>query len=101
MATTPAVYAAVQISVPLWILPHLATSNRTTVPIVAGTRLGIHEDGKELVVPLGEPGAWVTSEQTPDAAGQPAPCRRPSPGCTNSDVCVSVTSAEPTSNRVR
>ncbi|MER7333661.1 MULTISPECIES: ABC transporter permease [unclassified Micromonospora] len=73
MATTLAIYTAIQIAVPMWVRPHLAAPDQTTVPIVAGTRLGIHEDGKELVVPLDEPGAWLTSEQTLNAAGQPAP----------------------------
>ena len=72
MATTPAVYTAVQLAVPFWIRPHLATPDRTTVPIASGTHLGIQEEGKEIVVPLDAPGAWLTSEQRLDAAGQPA-----------------------------
>jgi hypothetical protein len=71
MVTTLAVYVAAQIAVPLWVRPHLAAPEQTTVPIEAGTRLGIH-DGRKVVVPLDEPGAWLTSEQTLNAAGQPA-----------------------------
>lgn len=37
MATTFAVYAAVQIAMPLWVRSHLAAPDRTTVPIEAGS----------------------------------------------------------------
>ncbi|CAM5296177.1 transporter [Streptomyces aurantiogriseus] len=74
MATTLAVYAAVQIVVPLWIRPHLAATDRTTVPIEpGGAPISIQDGAKQIVAHLDEvPGAWITSQQTLNAAGQPA-----------------------------
>ncbi|MFJ8112977.1 transporter [Streptomyces sp. NPDC096132] len=73
MATTLAVYAAVQIVVPLWIRPHLAAPDRADVAIEPGVPISIQEGAKEIVVHLEEvPGAWITSQQTLDAAGRPA-----------------------------
>ncbi|MER5226500.1 transporter [Streptomyces flaveus] len=73
MATTLAVYAAVQITVPMWIRPHLATTDRTTVPIEpGGAPISIQEGAKEIVTHPEVPGAWVTSQQTLNAAGHPA-----------------------------
>ncbi|MFE7216241.1 transporter [Streptomyces sp. NPDC057611] len=74
MATTLAVYAAGQIVVPLWIRPHLAIPDRTTVPIEpGGAPISIQEGAKQIVAHPEVPGAWVTSQQTLNAAGQPAP----------------------------
>ncbi|MDT0494411.1 transporter [Streptomyces sp. NPDC012600] len=75
MATTFAVYTAVQIVVPTWIRPHLATADRTILPIEPGAApISIQDGAKEIVAHLEEvPGAWVTSQQTLNAAGQPAP----------------------------
>ncbi|MGW1779464.1 transporter [Streptomyces sp. NPDC002143] len=74
MATTLVVYAAVQISVPLWIRPHLAATDRTVVPIEPdGAPISIQDGAKQIVAHLEDvPGAWVTSQQTLNAAGQPA-----------------------------
>ncbi|MGW8361963.1 transporter [Streptomyces wedmorensis] len=74
MATTFALYAAVQIAVPTWIRAHLAATDRTTVPIEpGGAPISIQDGAKEIVAHLEEvPGAWVTSQQTLNAAGQPA-----------------------------
>ncbi|MFF1308182.1 hypothetical protein [Streptomyces sp. NPDC058307] len=73
MATTLVVYAAVQISVPLWLRPHLAATERTTVPIEPdGAPISIQDGARQIVAHLEEvPGAWVTSQQTLNAAGQP------------------------------
>ncbi|MGW1210274.1 transporter [Streptomyces sp. NPDC002499] len=72
MATTLVVYAAVQISVPLWLRPHLAATERTTVPIEpGGVPISIQEGAKQIVTHPEVPGAWVTSQQTLNAAGQP------------------------------
>ncbi|MHA5049388.1 transporter [Streptomyces sp. SD15] len=72
MATTLAVYAAAQIVVPLWIRPHLAATDRTTVPIEPdGAPISIQEGAKQIVAHPEVPGAWVTSQQTLNAAGQP------------------------------
>jgi hypothetical protein len=74
MATTLVVYAAVQISVPLWLRPHLAATERTTVPIEpGGAPISIQEGAKQIVTHPEVPGAWVTSQQTLNAAGQPVP----------------------------
>ncbi|MCF2532198.1 transporter [Yinghuangia soli] len=74
MAATLALYAAVQIAVPIWIRPHLAAADRTTVPIAPdGAPISIQDGAKQIVAHLEDvPGAWVTSQQTLDAAGQPA-----------------------------
>ncbi|MFF3000658.1 transporter [Streptomyces sp. NPDC057950] len=74
MATTLVVYAAVQISVPLWLRPYLAATERTTVPIEpGGAPISIQEGAKQIVTHPEVPGAWVTSQQTLNAAGQPVP----------------------------
>lgn len=75
MATTFALYAAVQIVVPMWIRAHLAAADRTTMPIEAdGAPISIQDGARQIVAHLEEvPGAWVTSQQTLNAAGQPAP----------------------------
>ena len=75
MATTFALYVAVQqFLVPMWIRPHLAATERTTVPIEPdGAPISIQDGAKEIVTHLEAPGAWVTSQQTLNAAGQPVP----------------------------
>lgn len=50
MATTFALYAAVQISAPMWIRPHLAATERTTVPIEPGGAPISVQDGAEQIV---------------------------------------------------
>ncbi|MEV2254528.1 transporter [Streptomyces sp. NPDC050147] len=72
MATTLVAYTAVQITVPMWIRPHLAASDQTTVPITTGIPISIQEDAKEVVAHPEVPGAWETSQQTLNAAGQPS-----------------------------
>ncbi|WP_121828619.1 transporter [Streptomyces sp. S1] len=74
MATTFALYAAVQIAVPMWIRSHLAAAERTTVPIEPdGAPVSIQEGAEEIVAHPEVPGAWETSQQTLNAAGHPAP----------------------------
>ncbi|MGI5423162.1 transporter [Streptomyces sp. CA-179760] len=73
MATAFTLYAAVQIVVPLWIRPLLAAPDRTNVPIETGTPISIQGDAEQIAVHLEAPGAWLTSQQTLNAAGQPAP----------------------------
>ncbi|MEU7034520.1 hypothetical protein ABZ958_12635 [Streptomyces sp. NPDC046237] len=74
MATTFALYTAVQIVVPMGIRPHLAATDRTTVPIEpGGAPISVQDGARQIVAHLEEvPGAWVTSQQTLNAAGQPA-----------------------------
>ncbi|MFI6422515.1 transporter [Streptomyces sp. NPDC050842] len=87
MATTFALYAAVQIAVPTWIRPYLAASDRTTVPIEpGGAPISIQDDAKEIVAHLEElPGAWVVSQQTLDTAGRPASVPSSFPDCLRTD----------------
>ncbi|MGY0071849.1 transporter (plasmid) [Streptomyces sp. QTS137] len=75
MATTFVLYAAVQIAVPMWIRTHLAAADRTTLPIEpGGAPFSIQDGAEQIVAHLEEvPGSWVTSQQTLNAAGQPAP----------------------------
>ncbi len=74
MATTLVVYVAVQVSVPLWLRPYLAATDRTTVPIEpGGAPISIQEGAQQIVAHPEVPGAWVTSQQTLNAAGQPVP----------------------------
>ncbi|MBO8184643.1 transporter [Streptomyces spirodelae] len=94
MATTLAVYTAVQVAVPLWVRSHLAASSRTTVPIGSGTPIGIREEGREIAVPLEQPGAWLTSEQTLNAAGRPS-----SPPASFAD-CLQPASGPPSMERI-
>ncbi|MFF9011576.1 transporter [Streptomyces sp. NPDC014870] len=74
MATAFALYAAFQIAVPTWVRAHLASADRTTVPIEpGGAPISIQDDAGQIIVHLEQtPGAWVTSQQTLNAAGQPA-----------------------------
>ncbi|MDQ0955900.1 hypothetical protein QFZ24_009909 [Streptomyces phaeochromogenes] len=74
MATTLVVYTAVQLSTPMWIRPYLAATDRTTVPIEPdGAPISIQEGAKQIVAHPEVPGAWETSQQTLNPAGQPAP----------------------------
>jgi hypothetical protein len=87
MATTFALYAAVQIMVPMWIRSHLAAPDRTTVPIEPdGAPISVQDEAGEIIAHLDEvPGAWVTSQQTLNAAGQPAPVPSSFPDCLRTD----------------
>jgi hypothetical protein len=101
MATTLVVYAAVQLSAPMWIRPHLAATDRTTVPIEPGTPISIQEGAKEIVTHPEVPGAWLTSQQTLNAAGQPAPVPSSFADCLRTESgrppCSNSTAASPTS----
>ncbi|MFD3373750.1 MULTISPECIES: transporter [unclassified Streptomyces] len=86
MATTLVVYAAVQISAPMWIRPYLAATDRITVPIEPdGAPISIQEGAKEIVTHPEVPGAWVTSQQTLNAAGQPVPVPSSFADCLHTD----------------
>jgi hypothetical protein len=83
MATTFALYVAVQVVVPMWIRSHLAAPDRTTVPIEPdGAPISVQDEAGQIIAHLDEvPGAWVTSQQTLNAAGQPAPVPSSFPDC--------------------
>jgi hypothetical protein len=75
MAVTLAIFAALQIAMPLWIRPHLFPAERTVVSVASLDSL------RPQNLP-GQPGAWLLSSQTIDAAGQPvtaAPAACPAP----------------------
>jgi hypothetical protein len=86
MAVTLAIFAALQVAMPLWVRPHLARPDHTVIPITAlgnalpsqtgpgGTTFTLH--AKTI---RGQPGAWLLSSGPVNAAGQatsttPAAC---------------------------
>ncbi len=87
MAITVAVFAAVQVVMPLWIRPHLITPVHTTSPLNIGVRgaalqeTGVTGNGRLQVVEAPNvPGAWVYSSQIVTPAGRLAssePATRP------------------------
>jgi ABC-type transport system involved in multi-copper enzyme maturation permease subunit len=84
MAITLAIFAAVQLAMPLAIRPHLVSPSHTTAPIVAADEA--YGSLTADVVP-GQPNAWILSSQALNAAGHPvsaipAACANPpgSPG---------------------
>lgn len=73
MASTLAVFAGVQIAMPLWVRPHLIAPLRATPalnPAAIGSLMLMH-NGSQLTVTaaVNIPGAWVISNQTINAAG--------------------------------
>jgi ABC-type transport system involved in multi-copper enzyme maturation permease subunit len=80
MAVTLAIFAFLQIAMPLWVRPNLFTASHTTVPIAfSDTTLNLYtashhtftyslaaDDGLP-----GQPGAWIRSSGAADAAGHP------------------------------
>ncbi len=83
MAITLAIFAAVQVAVPLAIRPHLVSPSHTTASIYAADE--VYGSLTADVVP-GKPDAWIISSQALNPAGQPvsaipAGCASP-PGAT-------------------
>ena len=75
MAVTLAIFAAVQIAMPLWVRPHLFPAQHTVVSVASLDSL------RPDNIP-GHPGAWLLSTQTVTVAGQPvyaAPAACPAP----------------------
>jgi hypothetical protein len=75
MAVTVAIFAVVQLVTSLWIRPDLLPSNQTITTIAAaGANARLGNDATMTVnaaaVP-GHPGAWITSSEAVNAAGQP------------------------------
>ncbi|MEV7089780.1 ABC transporter permease subunit [Streptomyces sp. NPDC093085] len=94
MGAVLALFLAVQLAVPLWVRPHLATPAEKTVPITATTHLSLLQEGREIAVDFEEPGGWLIAQQTLDATGRPAPvpasfttCLHEAPSPTASDAC--------------
>jgi hypothetical protein len=82
MAVTLAIFAAVQIAMPLWVRPYLIPPNQT-IATTESTQANLSDLGggpalTASIVP-GQPGAWIISSGAVNAAGQPvsripAPC---------------------------
>jgi ABC-type transport system involved in multi-copper enzyme maturation permease subunit len=77
MAVTLAVFAIVQIAVPLWVRPHLITPVTNTVPLTAASidGLGITKDGQladVFATAPSLPGAWIYSNQVTTSSGSTA-----------------------------
>jgi hypothetical protein len=90
MAVTLAIFAAVQIAMPLWIRPDLFPADRTAIPVTSLDNISLQQGGLNgssfnlgaLNLP-GQPGAWLLSSGAINAAGQatsttPAACTAPS-----------------------
>jgi hypothetical protein len=89
MATTLAAFAGIQVAFPLWIRPHLIAPLHTSTVLTAANISGfaIGNNGHASVFgTANQPGAWVLSARTTNAAGHaftgPAPhaCLDPSTG---------------------
>jgi ABC-2 family transporter protein len=73
MAVTLAVFALVQLVMPLWVRPHLITPVRATVAVNPQHINGLMITNNNTMSVIGgatEPGAWVLSNQTITPAGQ-------------------------------
>jgi hypothetical protein len=86
MAVTLAIFAALQVAMPLWVRPNLAPAHRTVIPVTSLGAAGPSQTGPggdtftlyALSIP-GQPGAWLLSSKPVNAAGQaisttPAAC---------------------------
>jgi hypothetical protein len=79
MAVTLAIFAALQIAMPLWIRPNLFPASHTTVAVTSDTTLNLftthspHTFTFSLATDslTGQPGAWIRSSGAADAAGHP------------------------------
>ncbi len=76
MAVTLAIFAALQLAMPLWIRPHLFSPDHTTVALMS-TRDITFQTGSQgtFAITTGglasQPGAWVISSGAVNAAGHP------------------------------
>jgi hypothetical protein len=78
MAVTLAIFAALQVAMPLWVRPNLAPPHRTVIPVTSLGGAGPSQTGPggdtftlyALNIP-GQPGAWLLSSGPVNAAGQP------------------------------
>jgi hypothetical protein len=89
MAVTLAVFAALQVVMPLWIRPHFAPADHTVIAVAGGIDAGgaTGPGGNTLTFVAtslpGQPGAWILSSGPVNAAGRPvsttpAACAAPS-----------------------
>ncbi|XRQ05649.1 ABC transporter permease [Actinomadura welshii] len=71
MAITLAVFAAVQIAMPLWVRPHIIPAERATVAITSENLESLMLGPNSLVVRTkAESGAWTISNHTVDRSGR-------------------------------
>jgi len=90
MAVTLAIFAALQVVMPLWIRPHLFPARQTVVSATSLQEISLSQGGLNgssftlhaLSVP-GQPAAWLLSSEPVNTAGQavsttPAACTAPS-----------------------
>jgi len=75
MAVTLAIFAAVQLVMPLWVRPHLLPAGRAIATIEAAQANAFPTGGSTIAVTAGtvpgHPGAWIISSRAVNAAGQP------------------------------
>jgi ABC-type transport system involved in multi-copper enzyme maturation permease subunit len=75
MALTIVAVVAVQVAMPVLVLPHLVSPERITTAITAKNLHGMYLDGNDAIneirVRIDQPGAWITTDHTVDAAGAP------------------------------
>jgi hypothetical protein len=94
MAVTLAIFAALQVAMPLWVRPNLAPPDRTVRPVTSLGAALPSETGAggtiftvfALSIP-GQPGAWLLSSGPVNAAGQPV--------STTPAACTSVEGTSP------
>ncbi|HET9968810.1 MAG TPA: ABC transporter permease subunit, partial [Streptosporangiaceae bacterium] len=80
MAVTLAIFAALQIAMPLWIRPNLFPASHTTVAVTSNTTLNLYTTNSPHTFTFtlatdsltGQPGAWIRSSGAAGAAGHPA-----------------------------
>ena len=79
MAVTLAIFAALQVAMPLWVRPNLAPPDHTVLPVTSlGAALPSRPARAATIFTLfaltipGQPGAWLLSSGPVNAAGQPA-----------------------------
>jgi ABC-type transport system involved in multi-copper enzyme maturation permease subunit len=79
MAVTLAIFAAVQIAMPLWIRPHLFPARHTVIPVTSLHSISLQQgglNGSSFTLGTGnlpsQPGAWLLSSGAVNTAGQAA-----------------------------
>lgn len=88
MAATLATYAAVLLSMPMWIREHLAPATTVTVPFTHDRMANYLLDSVSHV-DIGKPDTWTVAEQTLDATGHPAHAMPPAyTDCDSIKACV-------------
>jgi len=98
MAVTLVIFAAIQVAVPLWIRPNVFPPDHAMVAIGSingSTRTNINNTFAFTVDFLpSQPGAWITSAEAVNAAGQPASsipaaCKASGPSVPHLGSCLS------------